>query len=168
MHSFLILTGGLATVGTCKFRFLVLDYRPAFLINCRQTLVRLLDQFGRILHLNSRFRLLDQQLKLRLTFLIVRLLIAGFGVAGGVLLLVQCHCRVSNKRVSAIRSGTMEMPINAIAVTASQSTIDHLVIEGKARRDVDIVMEILTMHKQLIWPIGGEMASQLRTMMVPG
>lgn len=166
--SSLILTGGFAAVGTREFGFFVLDYRPALLISCRQTLVRLLDQLRRILHLDSRFRFLDQRLKLRLTFLIVRLLIAGLDVTGGVLPFVQCHCRVSNERVSAIRSGTMKMPINTIAVTASQSTINHLVIEGEARRYVDIVVEILTMHEQLVWPIGGEMTPQLRTVMVLG
>jgi len=53
----------------------------------------------------------------------------------------------------------MEMPINAITVTASQSTVDHLVIEGKAWRYVDIVMKIFTMHEQLVWSIGGKMTS---------
>lgn len=84
------------------------------------------------------------------------------------LLLVQRHHRVPHKRVSAVRSRAMEMPIDTIAVTAAQPAVDHLVVECKARRYVDVVVKVLAVHKQLVRSVGGEIASWLRTMMVPG
>lgn len=112
------LTGGLAVIGIRELGFFILDYRPVLLIARGQTLVWLFDKFGRIFHLDPRFRLLDQRLRLRLTLLIARLLTAGFDMTG-VLFLVQRHRRVPDERVAAVRSGTVEVPINAIAVATA-------------------------------------------------
>lgn len=61
----------------------------------------------------------------------------------------------------------MKVPINAIAMAANESTIDHLVVESEARRYVDVVVKVLAVHEQLIRSIGKEMASWLRAMMMP-
>lgn len=162
-----ILTGGLAAIGTRKLGFFILDQRPAILIDRHQVVVGLLDQLGGILHLDSGLRFLNQRLRLRLAFLRVRLLSAGFRVTG-MLLLVQRHHRVPHERVSAVRSRAVEVPIDAIAVAAVQPAVDHLVVEREARRDVDVVVEVLAVHEQLVRSVGGEVASRLRAMMMPG
>lgn len=82
-----ILTGSFAAVGTRKLGFFILDHRSALRIACHQVLIGFFDQLGRILHLDPRFRFLDQRLRLCLTFLIAQFLAAQFGVIG-VLLLV--------------------------------------------------------------------------------
>lgn len=61
----------------------------------------------------------------------------------------------------------MKVPINAITVAADQTAIDHLIVESEAGRYVDVVMKILAVHEQLIRPIGKEMTSRLRAMMMP-
>lgn len=91
----------------------------------------------------------------------------GF-VMTGMLLLVQHHRRVPHERVAAVRSGTVEVPIDAIAVATRQPTVDHFIVEGETWRYVDVVVKVLTVHEQLVRSIGGEMATRLQAVVVSG
>ena len=158
------LTGGLVNIWAVDLRFLLVDHRSALHL-ARQTLLGLLDQLSRILHLNPRLRFLNHRLNLRLTFLIRRTF-SLFVVTAAVLFLVHRHGRVSNERVAAVRPGTVKMPINAITVATNQPAVDHLVEERKTRWYVDVIVKVFAVHQQLIGPVGGEVTPKLRAMMV--
>lgn len=112
-------------------------------------------------------RLLDQRLRLRLALLTAQLLSAGLAVTG-VLLLVQSHRRVPDERIAAVRSSAVEVSIHAVAVAAGQPAVDHLVVEGETRGYINVVVEVLAVHQQLIRSIGGEMTARLRAVMMLG
>lgn len=170
VHGRFELTGSLAGVRTLYLRFFLLDHRSV--LRVRDGYVRVvfgfLDQFRGILHLNPRLRFLHDRLHLNVRLVVRRRFLAARRIdVTGVLFLVHRHGRVSDERVAAVRSGTVKMPINAITVTTGQSTIYHLIEEGKAGRYVDVIVKVFAVHQQLIGSIGREVTPWLGTMMMP-
>lgn len=158
------LTSCFIGVWTRYIGFLVVHHRPVLQVTSGQAFLWLLYEFGRVLHLNPRLRLL-RCLYRGLTLLVRRFMIAALPMTC-MLLLVQRHGRVTDERVPAVRPGAVEMPIDAIAVTARQPTVHHPVEEGKSRKYVDVIVEVFAVHQQLVGPIGGEVTPRLGAMVM--
>lgn len=69
-------------------------------------------------------------------------------------LVMQRHSGVLNKRIIAIVSGAMEMPIGLITRTIIETTVNVSVIEFEPIKNFDVIVEVFTVHNQYVFLIG--------------